>query len=78
MDGVTCVGNGSCFPFATKGAERGDDPRPSLEERYGTHAGYVEALREGAAELLREGFLLQEDYDRLVAEAEQMDLGLPR
>ena len=77
MEGFTCAIDGSYFPFATKGAGRGDDPRPSLEERYGTHAGYVEAFREGAAELLQEGFLLQEDYDRLVAEAEQMDLGLP-
>ncbi len=79
MEGLTCHADGSYFPFATTPAERrGDDPRPSLEERYGTHAGYVEAFREGAAELLREGFLLQEDYDRLVAEAEQKDLGLPR
>ena len=79
MEGLTCVGNSSYFPFATTPAERrGDDPRPSLEERYGTHAGYVEAFREGAAELMREGFLLQEDYDRFLAEAEQRDLGLPR
>ena len=78
MEGLMCGGSGSYFPFATNVAERSDDPRPSLEERYGTHAGYVEAFREGAAELLREGFLLQEDYDRLVAEAEQRDLGLPR
>ena len=78
MEGLMCAATGSYFPFATNAAERGDDPRPSLEERYGTHAGYVEAFREGAAELLQEGFLLQEDYDRLVAEAEQRDLGLPR
>ena len=78
MEGLMCAIDGSYFPFATTPAERrGDDPRPSLEERYGTHAGYVEAFREGAAELLQEGFLLQEDYDRLVAEAEQRDLGLP-
>ena len=78
MEGLMCLGYGSYFPFATNAAERGNDPRPSLEERYGTHAGYVEAFREGAADLLQERFLLQEDHDRLVAEAEQTDIGLPR
>jgi hypothetical protein len=79
MAGSLCVIDGSSFPFAPTPAERGSgDPRPSLKERYGSHAGYLEAFRKGSATLLREGFLLQEDYDRLVAKAEKEELGLPR
>ena len=46
------------------------DPRPSLEERYGTHERYVEKVRDAAKRLVQERFLLQEDADRLVREAE--------
>jgi hypothetical protein len=42
----------------------------SLEERYGTHEKYVERVREAAKRLVRERFLLQEDADGLVREAE--------
>jgi hypothetical protein len=45
------------------------DPRPSLEERYGSHDGYVAIVRAAAGRLVRERFLLQEDADRLIAEA---------
>jgi hypothetical protein len=38
-------------PFAKTRAERlaNDDPRPPLEERYGSHAGYVAAVQAAAA-----------------------------
>ena len=50
MAGSLCVIDGSSFPFAPTPAERGSgDPRPSLKERYGSHAGYLEAFRKGAA-----------------------------
>ena len=45
------------------------DPRPSLEERYSTHDGYVAAVKTAAAKTVKEGFLLQSDADRLIAEA---------
>ena len=50
------------------------DPRLSLEERYGTHAHYVELVRAAAGRLVRERFLLQADYDRLVAEADASEV----
>ena len=67
---------GAFLPFHRTKAGRigaGDD-RPSLEERYGTHAGYVAAVREAADALLRAGFLLPEDHDRIIAGAEASDV----
>jgi hypothetical protein len=41
----------------------------SLEERYKTHDGYVDAVKEAAAKAVAQGFLLQADADALVAQA---------
>ena len=59
------------IPFATTRAERmaNGDPRLSLEERYRTHEGYVEAVRAAAAKAVGERFLLQADADALIAQA---------
>ena len=75
-EGNMCSLTGSFFPFARTRAERlrSGDPRLSLEERYGDHAGYVDAVRRAAAELQREGFLLEEDVQRYVREAEASDV----
>ena len=78
MENEGCYLVGSHIPFARTRAERGDDPRLSLEERYGTHARYAARVREAAQRLQQEGFLLPPDAERLVREAEQRDLGLPR
>jgi Alpha/beta hydrolase domain len=63
---------GGMIPFARTAAERqaARDPRPSLEERYGSHAGYVAAVRKAAARAVAEGFLLPEDAAELVSLAE--------
>jgi len=37
------------------------DPRPSLEERYGSHAGYVSAVRKAADAAVTAKFLLPDD-----------------
>jgi hypothetical protein len=60
------------IPFARTRAERevNSDPRLSLEERYGDHAGYVAAVRKAAAHAVAQRFLLQKDADALVAAAE--------
>jgi hypothetical protein len=59
-------------PFAKTRAEReaARDPRPSLEERYGSHDGYVAAVRKGADRAMAAGFLLKDDAERLVREAD--------
>ena len=59
-------------PFArTKaGREAGNDPRPSLEERYGDHAGYVEAVRKAVEKVKTAGFLREVDGAALIEQAE--------
>jgi hypothetical protein len=68
--------SGSYFPFATTRAERlaSGDPRRSLEERYGDHAGYVKAVRRAAKALVSERFLLHEDAERFIQAAEESDV----
>jgi hypothetical protein len=67
---------GGWIPFARTQSERlaAGDPRLSLEERYGNHAGYVNAVRAAAARAVAAGFLLQEDADRLIEDAEDSDV----
>jgi len=50
------------------------DPRLSLEERYGTHQGYVTAVRAAAERLVAEGYLLSQDADAIVAAADASDV----
>jgi hypothetical protein len=69
-DGL-CPLSGSYIPFAPTDAQREPgDARPSIEARYRDHAGYVAAVRAAAADLVAKRFLLPEDADRLVADAE--------
>ncbi|HET9579775.1 MAG TPA: alpha/beta hydrolase domain-containing protein [Gemmatimonadales bacterium] len=70
--GQICDYVGGMVPFAKTQAERltAGDPRLSLEERYGTHDGYVAAVQAAAANAVAKGFLLQEDADALIAQAQ--------
>jgi hypothetical protein len=70
---------GSFVPFAVTRAEReaGGDPRPSLEERYGTQAGYLAALEAAARAAEAEGLLLAEDRERILDAARARPV-LPR
>ncbi|HWM42769.1 MAG TPA: alpha/beta hydrolase domain-containing protein, partial [Burkholderiales bacterium] len=58
--GQVCNYVGGMVPFAKTRAQRlaSGDPRPSLEERYGTHAGYVEAVKRAATNAACKGYLL--------------------
>ena len=60
FEGRTCSFAGGMIPFAKTEAERlrNGDPRPSLEERYVDHDGYVAAVRAAAAKAVEERFLL--------------------
>jgi hypothetical protein len=64
---------GSFVPFARTKAEREahGDPRPSIEERYPSHAAYIAAVTRVCEERVREGLMLQEDADRFIAAARQ-------
>jgi hypothetical protein len=67
-----CGPQGTFVPFKQTRLERlaAGDPRLSLEERYGDHAGYVAAVTTAANELVENGYLLPEDAARLIAAAE--------
>ena len=71
-----CNYAGGMIPFARTKAERAGsgDPRPSLQERYGTHAGYVKAVEAAAARAVAAGFLLQADADAFVKQAAASDV----
>jgi hypothetical protein len=76
LKGRTCGFAGGFIPFARTKAERtaSGDPRPSLEERYGTHGAYVAKVRAAAARLVQQRFLLPDDAERLVREAESSEV----
>ena len=63
---------GGMVPFARNAQERSanSDTRLSLEERYGSHAGYVAAVRQAAERAQQAGFLLAEDAQALIVEAQ--------
>jgi hypothetical protein len=74
--GQLCGFTGGYVPFAVTRAERlkAGDPRPSLEERYGTQEGYACVVRRAAQSLVRDRFLLKEDADRVIAGASNAHL----
>ena len=62
---------GSTIPFAATRAEReaSGDTRPSIEERYDSKEQYLELINKAAEELIRQGYLLEEDLDSIIAQA---------
>ncbi len=69
--GQICGFSGGYIPFARTRAERiaSGDPRPSIEERYGTQEGYVCVVRRAAESLVKDRFLLRADADRIISAA---------
>ncbi len=69
--GQMCAFTGGFIPFATTKQERMTrrDPRPSLEERYGSQQAYVATVRAAAEKAVRERFLLPDDAERLIQQA---------
>jgi len=67
---------GSTIPLPKTRAEAQsrNDPRPSLDELYGTHDGYVSKVAEAARNLQTQRLMLQEDVDMLVGEAQASDV----
>ena len=70
--GQICDYVGGMIPFAKTAQERQakGDTRLSLEERYGSHDGYVAAVRKAAAAAIAQGFLLAEDALALIRAAD--------
>lgn len=69
--GKICNYAGGMVPFARTRAEREarGDPRPSLEERYGDHEGYLQAVRAAVRKSVEAGFLLEADAQALIRQA---------
>ena len=69
--GQICDYVGGMSPFARTSQERSlnGDPRLSLEERYVSHDGYVDAVKKATNRAMKAGFLLKEDAERLIKEA---------
>jgi hypothetical protein len=70
--GRYCGNTGGYIPFAATKAERlaKGDPRPSLEERYPSHAVYVAKVKAQADALVAQRYMLPADAARIVTEAE--------
>jgi hypothetical protein len=79
FSGQGCGFQGGWIPFARTKAERlsNHDPRPSLEERYGSLENYVAIVKRAADQAVRDRFLLPDDAERIVHEAETSNI-LPR
>jgi len=74
--GQVCNYVGGMVPFFKTKHQRlaAGDPRLSLEERYGTHAGYVAAVTAAANNAFNQGYLLAADRDALIAQAVASDV----
>jgi alpha/beta hydrolase family protein len=70
-EGDSCDLNGGWVPFFRTLAERqaANDPRPSLQERYPTHADYVAKVTTAANSLVARRLLLPEDASFLINQA---------
>ncbi len=66
-----CGFAGGYWPFAKTKAERtaAHDPRPSVEERYGTQEGYMCLVGDAVGRAVAGRLLLRDDADRLLKEA---------
>lgn len=71
--GRNCGFEAGFIPFERTEAERiaKGDPRPSLEERYRDHDGFVARVRQVAAQEVVAGWLLPDDAAKIVADAER-------
>ncbi|MGO8971312.1 MAG: alpha/beta hydrolase domain-containing protein [Myxococcaceae bacterium] len=74
-----CDLTGQYVPFAVHKADRmaSGDPRLSLEERYGSKAGYIAAVTQALQEQLDEGLLLPDDAVTILSQENARDIGLP-
>lgn len=77
--GAGCGFAGGFIPFARTRAERlaANDPRPSLEERYQDHRGFVQRVREAVKRQAAAGWLLPDDAERLIKEADASKVLVP-
>jgi Alpha/beta hydrolase domain len=74
-DGCDAWGQKIDFPQTQVERLATGDPRRSIAERYASHVYYVQEVTKAAKELERQGFLLDEDVQRYITEAEASSIG---
>jgi len=74
MDGCESSGQWIAFQATKAGRLAVGDPRLSLEERYASHAGYVQAVASAARKLEKRRLLLEQDVQRYIDAAEASDV----
>jgi hypothetical protein len=77
--GAFCIATGSYLPFAVSRSQReaSGDPRPSLQERYGTRAKYLQQLDAAIAKMVSARLVLPEDAGRIRSRAAGAVASLP-
>lgn len=75
LGGVLATLDGSylAFPKTLADRQKSGDPRASIQERYPTRKGYLDAYAKAVDELQKERFLLEEDASRMLEEAAARD-----
>ena len=68
------LGSTIALPKTRADAQAKGDPRPSLEELYGSHEAYVAKIFEAARKLQAERLMLAEDVDMIVREAQASNI----
>jgi hypothetical protein len=68
------LGSTIALPKTRADAQTKGDPRPSLEELYGSHDAYVAKVAEAAKKLQAERLMLPEDVDMVVRDAQASDV----
>jgi hypothetical protein len=79
-EGLLASRAGSYIPFAKTKADRlaSGDPRPSIEERYGSFEEYKKRFAAACDELVKKRLLLKEDAERMIAGREKVRELFPR
>src|SRR5690349_182828 len=75
-EGELCDRDGTYAPFAATRAEREarNDPRPSLEERYGNPASYARRVEQTVRKLIADRLLLAEDGELFIARSKSAEI----
>ena len=68
------LGSTIALPKTRADSQAKGDPRPSLEELYGSHEAYVAKVAEAAQKLQAERLMLSEDVDMIVRDAQASDV----
>ncbi len=59
------AGSSIWFPLSKADRKKRKDPRPAIEERYPTKNDYLDKITAAAQDLVKEGFVLERDVDKL-------------